>query len=191
MTTPPLLRRDLRASRRHERRKRAIRDAAIFVGACVIISIILQTFIVRGFWVPSPSMVPTLSVQDRILADEITPRFTGYHPGDIIVFRDPDGWLSEDDGDFLVKRVIAVGGDTVRGVEDGTIQVNGETLNEPWVDPAQQQPFAATVPDGELWVMGDNRGNSADSRVHGAVPESDVVGRVFWVYWPLANWGAP
>jgi signal peptidase I len=191
MSDRPLLRRDLRADRRADRRRRhrKLRALSTLVIGAILISVTLQAFVVRGFYVPSSSMMPTLTMGDRVLVDELTPRFTGYHQGDIVVFHDPGDWLESFGlNDYLVKRIIAVGGDTIQGLADGTVIVNGRTVDEPWT--ASQQPFEATVPAGELWVMGDNRSNSADSRFHGTVPVSDVVGRVFVVYWPLDRWGS-
>lgn len=188
-------RRDLRAARNRERlrlRRRTLRELIAIALAVAVAFSVLQVFVVRGFWVPSASMEPALNVDDRIVVDQLTPRFTDYQRGDIVVFHDPGGWLGDGgEEDFLVKRIIAVAGDTITGRSDGTVTVNGADLVEPWARLTSQEPFTFTVPAGDVWVMGDNRGNSADSRVHGTVPSQDIVGRVVWVYWPLARWGAP
>ncbi|WP_433673791.1 signal peptidase I [Microbacterium gorillae] len=169
-----------------------MRELIALAAVCLLVVSALQAFVVRGFWVPSASMEPTLNIDDRIVVDQLTPHFTDYQRGDIVVFRDPGGWLgAAGREDFLVKRIIAVAGDTITGSADGTVAINGAILVEPWAHHSTQDPFNVTVPAGEVWVMGDNRGNSADSRVHGTVPSPDIVGRVVWVYWPLTHWGAP
>lgn len=185
------LRRDLRAARVRKSRLRALRDSVVVVVACVIASLLIQAFVVRSFYVPSTSMMPTLNVGDRMIVDELTPTLTGYHRGDIVVFTDPGGWLPAADGadGSLVKRVIGLPGDTVQGLGDGTLRVNGATVREPWAREATQAPFTVTVPAGRLWVEGDNRAVSGDSRFHGTVPIADVTGRVVWKYWP--EFGAP
>lgn len=176
-------------------RRRSILRVAAFIVATYLVWVGLKTFVVRAFEIPTASMAPTLEVGARVIVDELTPRFTGYHPGDIVVFRDTGGWLGAaarpsvvdvlsfdfDATGYLAKRVIAVAGDTVTGLADGSIKVNGALLDESYAVPAAQPPFRVEVPDGHIWVMGDNRPASADSRVHGPVPTGDVVGRVVFV----------
>jgi signal peptidase I len=180
---------------------------------------------VQAFSIPSQSMENTLLVGDRVLVDKFTPWF-GSEPtrGEVVVFHDPDGWLdgvgeptpepnavrkalsfvglmpSANEKD-LIKRVVAVGGDTVECEGNGPLKVNGEALNEPYIypgdtpcSPDSEGQFKITVPKGRLWVMGDNRQNSEDSRYHrddshgGAVPVKDVVGRAVVVAWPVTRW---
>jgi signal peptidase I len=199
--------------------------AAIMVTALVV-SLIIKTVLVQAFFIPSESMEPTLHgcpgcLDDRVLVNKLTAHIGGVRRGDIVVFHDPNNWLPEatsarglesrvqnalatiglapatTDSD-LVKRVIGVGGDTVEG-RGGKVYVNGTQLNEPYVFPGNspsQVNFRVSVPLGKLWVMGDHRDESADSRYHmhdpgnGFVPETDVVGRAFVIVWPLDRVGA-
>ncbi len=200
---------------------------SIFVTATVV-SLLIKTVLVQAFFIPSGSMEPTLHgcpgcTGDRVLVNKLTSHMGGVHRGDIVVFRDPDGWLrnqhpsstpekqsrvydalafigflpsrSEND---LIKRVIGVGGDTVEG-RGGKIYVNSVPLEEPYVFPGNspsETDFRVTVPADKLWVMGDHRGASEDSRYHqqgagkGFVPVKDVVGRAFAIIWPLNRAGS-
>lgn len=147
----------------------------------------IRTFIVQPYVVPTGSMVPTIEIQDRIIANKFIYRFDEPAPGDIVVLDDPTGNV-----DTLVKRVIAVGGQTV-DLQDGRVVVDGVVLEEPYThglpsDPmTQEMPYA--VPEGSVWLMGDARTNSADSRVFGAVPLSDIRGKAFVCYWPIDRIG--
>lgn len=148
----------------------------------VAVVAILRLTLFGAFWIPSSSMEPTLDVGDRVLVvRHLDPR-----PGDIVVFRDPGGWLGQSGGD-LIKRVIAVGGQHVACEGGGApVTVDGVALDEPYLEAGAQPSataFDLTVPDGSIWVMGDNRAVSADSRYHGAVPLGDVVGVAKAVYW--------
>lgn len=183
------------------------------------LSALIKTFLVQAFFIPSGSMENTLLVGDRILVEKVTPRFGEIQRGDVVVFTDPGGWLSGQDtparsgvgalahdvlvgigilpqdtqGD-LVKRVVGVAGDRVTCCdESGKLDVNGRALTEPYLYPGNapsDQPFDVTVSAGMLWVMGDHREVSQDSRAHqqdalgGMVPVGDVVGRVFVIIWP-------
>ena len=196
----------------------AVRETAIIVVAALVISAIVRAFLVQAFYVPSGSMEETLLISDRIIASKITTRISGVNRGEIVVFQDPGGWLPDpppgpdglrgaiqsgmtfiglmptDSGKDLVKRVIGIGGDRVQCCDvEGRILVNGVPLDEPYVIGATDQvPFDITVPEGSMFVMGDNRGNSRDSRYHletamGTVPISNVVGRVVAVVWPVTR----
>ena len=193
----------------------AVKEVAIVVVVALVLSALIRTLLVQAFYVPSASMEDTLLINDRIIASKITTDVVGVHRGDIVVFKDPGAWLSpvevnngpirsflmwvgllpSNSGDDLVKRVIGVGGDRVICCnEQGQISVNGKTLvNESYVRPGEvtdQIRFDIVVPDKHIFVMGDNRGNSEDSRFHldannGAVPVDNVVGRVVLRIWPL------
>jgi signal peptidase I len=204
------------------RRQRSfLRELPVIVVTALVISILIKTFLVQAFFIPSGSMEPTLHgcptcLGDRVLVSKLFSHTGGIHRGDIVVFRDSSDWLhsegtspglpgrlhnalefigiapSSTESD-LIKRVIAVGGDTVEG-RNGSVYVNGHRLSEPYVFPgnsASETNFTVTVPAGKLWMMGDHRGASADSRAHqqdpghGFVPVSDVVGRAFVIVWPL------
>ncbi|GAA5198889.1 signal peptidase I [Microbacterium jejuense] len=204
-----------------------LRDVLVIILIAVLVSLVVKTFLVRSFYIPSGSMEDTLLIKDRILVDEITPRFGGYERGDIVVFRDPGGWLppsteparppvveafewvlslvglaAPDSDDHLVKRIIGIPGDHVVCCNAiGQISVNGVPIDESAYinvaadDPASKESFDVTVPDGSLWMLGDNRNRSADSRFHmdqpgkGFVPIDNVVGRAFLITWPFDRFG--
>ena len=195
---------------------RALRETAIIVVSALILSALVRAFLVQAFFVPSSSMEDTLLISDRIIASKITTSLSGVQRGEIVVFKDPGGWLPEppppegglrgairtgltfiglipsDSGKDLVKRVIGLGGDRVQCCDaEGRILVNGIALDEPYIiGPTTQVLFDTVVPPDSMFVMGDNRGNSRDSRFHleqanGSVPIGNVVGRVVLVVWPF------
>ena len=205
-----------------------LRDVIVIVLIAVLVSFLVKTFLVRSFYIPSGSMEQTLHIDDRIFVDEITPRFGGYGRGDIVVFRDPGGWLppstaparpplveavdwflsliglsAPDSDDHLVKRVIGLPGDHVVCCNSlGQITINGAPIDEssyvvvPTPDaPVSADPFDVVVPEDRLWVLGDNRYRSKDSRYNtdqpgqGFVPLDNVVGRAFIITWPLDRFG--
>lgn len=180
---------------------------------------VVKTFFVQSFFIPSGSMEPILIKDDRLLVQKISYWMAEPKRGDIVVFDDPGSWLSEaevkanetavqraltliglfPEGGHLIKRVIGVAGDTVECCDaEGRILVNGEPLDEPYLkDPAatDSMKFSITVPEGRLWVMGDNRANSADSRAHmelpgeGTVRADSVVGKAWLRLWPSNRFG--
>ena len=192
----------------------ALRETAIIVVSALVLSAIVRAFLVQAFYVPSGSMEDTLLPSDRIIASKITTRLAGVQRGEIVVFSDPSDWLPDpvvapnpvrslltfigllpsDTGQDLVKRVIGVAGDRVACCDvEGRIMVNGVALDEPYVKGwTDQVQFDVTVPTDSVFVMGDNRGDSRDSRYHlqendGAVPVGNVVGRVIAVVWPFSR----
>jgi len=206
-----------------------LRDVLVIIVIAALVSFLVKTFVVRSFYIPSASMEKTLLVNDRILVDELTPRWTGYERGDVVVFQDPGGWLppviqapagpplieafdalltsiglsASDSEDHLVKRIIGVGGDHVVCCNAfGQIEINGAPIDEssylnlPDGDTrASNEPFDVTVPDGSLWLLGDNRDRSQDARAHqglpsgGFVPLDNVVGKAFLTTWPFSRIG--
>jgi signal peptidase I len=191
-------------------------EIAFLAVLAVVISLLLKSFVVQMFFVPSASMRPLFVHDDHILVQKISYETGSVHRGDVVVFDDPGGrWLSAEGtttlpplqrmlaslglfptDNHLVKRVIGVGGDHVKCCDaNGRITVNGVPLHEKGylVHGAQpsRQPFDVVVPAGRLWVMGDNRPDSADSRYHqelpggGTGPVHDVVGKVWAIVWPL------
>jgi signal peptidase I len=149
---------------------------AIVVGA-VLVALLVKTYLVQAFRIPSSSMEQTLLVGDRVMVNKLSYRLGDVSPGDVVVFERPAGAPGGVDApEDLIKRVVAVGGDTVQTV-DGRLVRNGEPVDEPYLAPG-------TIPDGQVWVMGDNRNNSSDSRVFGPVAETTIVGQAFVVMWP-------
>ncbi|HET7173940.1 MAG TPA: signal peptidase I [Nocardioidaceae bacterium] len=192
-------------------------ETLILIVTAVVLAIIIKTFFIQAFYIPSGSMENTLRVYDRILVEKPSYWFGTPQRGDIVVFKDPDHWLDQEEtgappnalakglaliglyptGGHLVKRVIGIGGDHVQ-CKAGVLTVNGVVLHESsYVTLARRScdsNFSVVVPPHELWVMGDNRNNSADSRAHlgdpggGFIPDGDVVGKVFVVIWPVDHW---
>ncbi len=143
---------------------------------------VVRPFIVEAFYIPSESMVPTLLINDRVLVNKFIYDFTEPDRGDILVFKSVDG-----NGQDLIKRVAGVSGDRIR-VQNGQLFVNGERQNEPYLN--QEMPDRSffgpeTVPEGHVFMMGDNRANSADSRVFGPVPYDNIEGEAFVLFWPI------
>lgn len=166
---------------------RSIVEFLFLVGAAFLLSLVIKTFIVQPFVIPSPSLEPTIMTGDRILANMFIYRFTQPKYGDIVVFPDPGKRLPA-----LIKRVIAVGGQTV-DVRGGKVFVDGKPLDEPYVhgkrtDPGTV-PLPITIPQGYVWLMGDNRPNSADARFFGPQPASAIEGEAFAIYWPPQHIG--
>ncbi|MET9620363.1 MULTISPECIES: signal peptidase I [unclassified Streptomyces] len=199
------------------------KELPLLIGIALVLALLIKTFLVQAFSIPSESMMNTLQRGDRVLVDKLTPWF-GSEPerGEVVVFHDPGGWLvggepapepnavqkflsfiglmpSSEEKD-LIKRVIAIGGDTVSCKEGGKVIVNGKALDEasylaPGSTPCGDRPFGPiTIPEDSIWVMGDNRQNSLDSRFHqelpgrGTVSNDEVVGRAVVVAWPVTRW---
>jgi signal peptidase I len=216
--------------RRHAAQRRGggagslLRETVIILVSAIVLSLLVKTFLVQAFFIPSQSMHDTLIEHDRILVSKLTPGPFDLRRGDIVVFKDPGGWLSNevvpdpgpirsginsaltfiglypaDANEHLVKRLIGLPGDRVACAGPGQpVTVNGVPLDEPYLAagaiPSEVQ-FDVTVPPNSIWVMGDNRQNSADSRAHmgnpggGSVPIANVVGTAFVTVWPLERFG--
>jgi signal peptidase I len=170
--------------RRRRARRKALEWPFLIVFALVSAFLIRQ-YVVQTFYIPSGSMHETLIEGDRVLVNKVGYHLHDIHRGDIVVFTKPPNLnVSEDD---LIKRVVALPGETVEG-RGGKVYVNGAALDEPYVEPLCHGTgvFAkVTVPTGKLWVMGDNRCNSSDSRVFGPIDQHLVVGRAFLLAWPF------
>jgi signal peptidase I len=162
-----------------------------------VIFIVIQNFVAQPYKVQQQSMERTLEPEQYVLVDKLTPRFDEYKRGDIVVFNPPADW-GEDDTPFI-KRVIGEGGDTVDIRDDGRVYINEVMLDEPYVyqeddgtTQATNAPFDQatwTIPDGEVFLMGDHRSNSADSRTFGPIEVEQVIGRAWLRYWPLDVFG--
>jgi signal peptidase I len=163
----------------------------------LIIFFVIQNFIAQPYQVQQQSMERTLEPGQYVLVDKLTPRWDEYNRGDVVVFTPPKSWAT--DPTPFIKRVIGQPGDTVEVRDDGNVYVNGVLLDEPYTfknaaginEPTQASPDQTrwVVPEGQLFVMGDHRMKSADSRVFGAILVSDVIGRAFLRYWPIDTLG--
>lgn len=162
----------------------------------LVIFFVIQNFVAQPFQVEGPSMEHTFEPGDYVLIDKLTPRWHDYSRGDIVVFDPPAGWDTKKTP--FIKRVIGLAGDTVEVRSDGLVYVNGVALDERYLhrnDAGVLEPTVAdgdarwVVPAGELFVMGDHRQQSADSRVFGPIPISSVLGRGVVRYWPLSRVG--
>lgn len=165
-----------------------IRDWVIAVGGALIVALFVQSFVAQMFYIPSPSMEPTAGVGDRVMVSKMTYRFDDVARGDVVVFDRPAALVADEDIDVLIKRIIALPGDTVES-RDGGVFVNGVRLDEPWLTARDTTEGIGLqrVPAGQLYVLGDNRENSGDSRVFGTIRQDSVVGRAVFVAWPLGH----
>ena len=175
-------------SRMSRSTRSAIEWVAVIVGA-LLVALVVKTFLIQAFYIPSESMVPTLKVQDRVLVNKLSYEFGDIERGDIVVFDRPGG-AGPDGIAELIKRVIAVEGDTVEGRDD-RVYVNGRALTEDYLPPGTTtSDFGPEeIPEDHVWVMGDNRGASDDSRRFKAISEDDIVGRAFVTIWPISELG--
>jgi signal peptidase I len=199
-----------------------LREVPVVVIAALVVSVVVKTFFIHFFFIPSGSMQNTLQIGDRIAVNKFASIYSDIRRGEVVVFKDPSHWLGTAEAptgssitrgiksglvtvgvlpdpatQYLIKRVIGVGGDTVMCCDaKGKLVVDGVSLNEPYIFPGNapsDSKFSVTVPKGFIWVMGDHRGDSADSRFHtddvhhGMVPLGDVVGRAEWVVWPFGH----
>jgi len=211
-----------RRARKRRRRRSALVELLVLGVIAVVLALIIKTYAIQAFFIPSASMENTLDIGDRVLINKLVYDFRGIHRGDIIVFDGRGSWdpdtpsssnifsrLGSDlegivgishDSSINIKRVIGLPGDHVVCCNaKGQITVNGVPLSEQsYLYPGNQpsaQPFKITVPSGRLWVMGDHRAVSYDSRGHlgdpggGTIPESSVLGRAFIIIWPPSRWG--
>lgn len=163
---------------------RNVAEWVLIAGGALLVAFVIKTFLLQAFYIPSLSMAPTLKVNDRVLVNKLSYDLHDVHRGDLVVFESPpnEGSQTKD----LIKRVIGLPGETVES-RDGHILINGQVLAEPYLGPdVTTGPLEKiTVPPEHLWVMGDNRPNSRDSRFFGAIPESLVIGRAFIRVWPV------
>lgn len=166
----------------------AIREWVVVLVGAVVLALIVRTFVLQAFSIPSESMETTLLVGDHVVVDKLSYRFGDVDRFDVVVFDKPPGLTSN--YDELIKRVIGLPGDTVEG-RDGTVWINGVSIEEPYLDPGvviANFP-AEVVPEGQVFLMGDNRSRSSDSRVFGPVDVDTIVGQARIRYWPLSRLG--
>ncbi len=199
-----------------------LRELPILVVVALVVSLLIKTFLVQFFFIPSGSMENTLQIKDRVAVNKVPFISRDINRGDVVVFRDPAGWLPEISDSssnkyiaklktglvavgvlpnpakqYLVKRVIGVAGDHIVCCDKaGLLTVNDKAITEPYIfagNKPSEMNFDVTVPKGKIWVMGDHRGASADSRYHqedvnkGFVPLTRVTGRVVAVIWPFKH----
>jgi signal peptidase I len=164
----------------------------------LIIFVVIQNFVAQPYKVQQQSMERTLEPEQYVLVDKLTPRFDSYRRGDIVVFTPPADW--GDNGTPFIKRVIGEPGDTVQIRDDGLVYINDVAIHEPYLysDEPGGPPQATTAPleqtswtiaPTEVFLMGDHRSNSADSRTFGPVPLNQIIGRAWLRYWPLGTFG--
>ena len=214
--------------REDEHHSGLLRELPVLIFVALALALLIKTFLVQAFFIPSDSMENTLLKGDRVLVNKFASHFGSVKRGQVIVFKDPGGWLPDeadsrsqnavvrglkdvfvfvgllpsDSEKDLIKRVIGVPGDVIECCTNGKVTVNGVPLDEPYIyrdasgqqDKPSERTFKVTVPPNRLWVMGDHRSLSADSRVHmdepgkGTIPADNVVGRAFVLVWPLDRW---
>jgi signal peptidase I len=152
----------------------------------------LRTFVIQTYSIPSGSMIPTLQVGDRILVDKLSYHLHAVHRGDVVVFATPPKEIKVLMVKDLVKRVIGLPGETISSGPHAEVFINGKRIAQPWLTAtARSDPGppikTQKIPAGEMFVMGDNRGSSDDSRFIGPVSESLIVGRAVLGFWPLSH----
>lgn len=166
--------------------KSSAREWAETLVVALLVALVIRTFVVQVYLVEGPSMEPTLHTNERVFVNKLLYRFREPKPGEIIVLQDPNRPQRE-----LIKRVIAVAGETIE-IKKGIVYVNGQALKEPYINTAiksttDMQPLV--VPDKQVFVMGDNRGMSFDSRAIGPVVVSKIDGKAFFMFWPVDKFG--
>jgi signal peptidase I len=183
------------------------------VAVALALALGIQAFIIKPYRIPSGSMEPTLAIGQRVLVDRVSNHFTSYHRGDIVVFKPPKGADSvvqcgvpnkppdepcpkptpQKSQTNFIKRIVGLPGDKLKVIH-GRAYINGRELKEPYIRPSADcpicnEPRAITIPPGHFFMMGDNRGESDDSRDWGPVPKQWIIGKAFFTYWPPSRIG--
>ena len=186
---PPQRERPPRIRRAMSRRSRTVLSWSWVLMAAVVLALLMRTFLVAAFFIPSESMEPELQIGDRLLVSKLSYRIGEPSRGDIVVFRTPEQLRNPQTAE-LVKRVVAVGGQTVSAV-DGRLILDGSPVDEEYLSSeVYMRDFGPVlVPDDYVFVMGDNRSSSQDSRFFGPVHESEIIGRAFARFWPPSRLG--
>ena len=170
---------------------RAFFDWLVVIAVALLVAFLVRTFVIAHFVVEGESMYSTLDTNDRVFVNKLSYRLHDPNRGDVVVLHQVTGASERD----LIKRVIGLPGESVE-VRNCTVLIDGRVLNEPYLDPEVVTPtdcggdylLDGVVPDNHVFVMGDNRGGSQDSRVIGPINEDDLVGRAFVVFWPQSHW---
>lgn len=184
------------------------RELPILLGVAIVVAIVVRAFVLQTFYIPSESMEHTLDINDRVLVNKLVYDFRSPHRGEVIVFTSPVSWRSDPNEKDFIKRVVGVGGDRIVCCDSRhRLIINGHAVDEPYLNrdgeaagaPASPSEFDVTVPAGRLWVMGDNRYHSGDSRqqylstnkdlMAATIAEKAVIGRAWVVFWPLGRAG--
>lgn len=201
--------------RKHERRRGFVSflvELPVLILVALVVAVLIKTFFVQAFFIPSGSMIPTLEVDDRVMVNKLSYTFGDPDRGDIVVFDSPFAGATDDESllsagwraikeslgiqtalvpDDLIKRVVALSGETIE-IHDNQVFIDGAALDEPYLSPGVvMQDFGPqTIPDDMVFVMGDNRSSSHDSRKFGSIPQDSIVGRAFVLLWPFDRFGA-
>lgn len=175
---------------------RSFIEWVVVVGGAVLVALVIKVFVMQAFYIPSESMEKTLIKNDRVLVNKLSYHLHGVERGDVIVFERPAGTATNEEVKDLIKRVIALPGESVV-FQDHHVYVDGKLLNEPYLAPGTVTDAVGSyahkcttvdpcvIPDNTVWVMGDNRTNSQDSRYIGPIPQDKIIGRAFATVWPL------
>ena len=167
---------------------RNVLEWVLIIAGALLVALVVKTFLLQAFYIPSLSMSPTLEIDDRVLVNKLSYDMHDIRRGDVVVFESPNRDTKIKD---LIKRVVGLPGETIE-TRDGRVLINGTELKEPYLQPdiAPGKPVERqVVPRGHIFVMGDFRSNSRDSRDIGPIPESSVVGRAFVKVWPITDLG--
>jgi signal peptidase I len=183
-------------------------ELPLLIIAALAIAVVIKTFFLQAFWIPSSSMEDTLLINDRVMVNKLAYRVGDLQRGHIVVFDDPRGGAAPDEGLLeatrrnigeavglsvprteFIKRVIGLPGERVE-IIDNQVLIDGSPIDEPYLKAGSQMPDfgPVVVPEGEMFVMGDNRNSSQDSRYFGSVPTDTVVGKAFVIMWPPSRW---
>lgn len=167
------------------RQKSVIWDWIETIAIAVVLALVIRTFLIQPFYIPSGSMEPTLQVGDKIIVNKLTNRFKEPERGQIVVFKYP-----YDTSQDFVKRIIGLPGETIE-IRDSQVYINGQPLEEDYLPEGLVYPDFApvTIPEDSYFVLGDNRDNSQDSRMWGPLPRNLMIGNVLAIYWPLDRIG--
>jgi signal peptidase I len=177
-------------------RTRSIIEWVVVIGAALVVALLIKAFLVQAFYIPSESMVPTLKIGDRVLVNKLSYNVHDVNRGDLIVFERPPGETDESVKD-LIKRVVGLPGDQIV-IKNNSVYINGTQLDENYLPAGTltkqgrldcEDATPCVVPDDSIWVMGDNREHSYDSRYFGPIKQDTIVGRAFLRIWPLGSIG--
>jgi signal peptidase I len=177
-------------SEQQENKMSLMKDFIIPIVIALAVVLLLRTFVVGMYYVPSGSMIPTLEIKDHVVVTKFNYHMHEPERGDIVVFKYPPNERSGEKEIDYVKRLIGLPGETVE-IKQNTVFVDGQPLSEPYInsDTAMPDMEPITIGEGEYFVMGDNRNNSSDSRVWGCVPREDLIGKAQVIYWPVSRAG--